>query len=119
MNVINLVERRQMKMDLTPFRVGDTVRVQLKITEGEKERLQAFEGVVMRIHRNGLGSTFTVRMRSYGVGVERVFPIHSPRVAAVEVISSGRVRRSRLYYLRELSGKKARLKERRTVAPST
>jgi large subunit ribosomal protein L19 len=115
MNVVNLVERRQMKMDLPSFRVGDTVRVQLKITEGEKERLQAYEGVVIRMHRNGLGSTFTVRKVSYGVGVERVFPMHSPRVASIEVISSGRVRRSRLYFLRNLTGKKARLKERRDV----
>ena len=111
MNVINLVERRQMKMDLTPFRVGDTVRVQLKITEGEKERLQAFEGVVIRIHRNGLGSTFTVRKVSYGVGVERTFPLHSPVIDRIEVVNRGRVRRSRLYYLRALRGKKARIKE--------
>ncbi|MBM4320688.1 MAG: 50S ribosomal protein L19, partial [Deltaproteobacteria bacterium] len=81
MNILNLVERRQFKLDLPLFGVGDTVRVQLKITEGEKERLQAFEGVVIRIHRNGLSSTFTVRKNSYGVGVERIFPLHSPRIA--------------------------------------
>ena len=118
MNTIDLLERRQFKMDLPQFRVGDTVRVHLKITEGEKERLQPFEGVVIRIHRGGIGSTFTVRKTSYGIGVERIFPLHSPRVAVIEVMSLGRVRRSRLYYLRALSGKKARIRERRVARPN-
>ncbi len=115
MNVIDLLERRQYKMNIPEFRVGDTVRVYLKITEGEKERLQPFQGVVIRIHRRGLGSTFTVRKTSYGIGVERIFPLHSPRVALIEVVSHGRVRQSRLYYLRQRSGKKARIRERKVV----
>ena len=113
MNAIDLLQRRQLKMNEPHFQAGDTVRVHLKITEGEKERLQPFEGVVIRIHRNGIGSTFTVRKTSYGIGVERIFPMHSPRIALVEVLSHGRVRRSRLYYLRQLSGKKARIRERK------
>lgn len=97
---------------LPEFRAGDTVRVQVKIREGEKERLQAFEGVVIRRARGGNRASFTVRKISYGVGVERVFADNSPNVASVEVLSHGKVRQARLYYLRELSGKAARIKER-------
>ncbi len=118
MNTIDLLGRRHLKMNLPRFRVGDTVRVHLKITEGEKERLQPFEGVVIRIHRAGVASTFTVRKTSYGMGVERIFPLHSPRIQVIEVVSLGRVRRARLYYLRQLSGKKARIKERRVARSS-
>ncbi len=113
MNVIDWIERRTIKLNAPEFRVGDTVRVHVRIAEGEKERLQPFEGVVIRNARGGNRGTFTVRKISYGIGVERTFPMHSPRVHSVEVISSGRVRQGRLYYLRSLSGKKARIKERR------
>lgn len=113
MNVIDWIERRTIKMAFPEFRVGDTVRVHVRIAEGEKERLQPFEGVVIRRAKGGNRATFTVRKISHGVGVERTFPIHSPRVHTIEVISHGRVRQARLYYLRELAGKKARIKERR------
>lgn len=97
---------------LPPFRVGDTVRVHYRITEGDKDRVQIFQGTVIRRSGGGIGKTFSVRKRaSGGVGVERIFPAHSPRVEKLEVVSSGRVRRSRLFYLRDLQGKAARLKE--------
>jgi large subunit ribosomal protein L19 len=107
---INAIEAEQKKV-LSPFRVGDTIRVFYRILEGEKERVQIFQGVVIRKSRGGIGATFCVRKRSGGVGVERIFPLHSPRIEKVEIVSSGQVRRSRLYYLRELQGKKARLRE--------
>nr|WP_170161637.1 50S ribosomal protein L19 [Desulfosoma caldarium] len=113
MNVIQSLERDYMRVDIPQFRVGDTVKVHVKIREGDKERIQVFEGVVIRRHRGGLGETFTVRKVSYGIGVERIFPIHSPRIDKIEVVRKGRVRRSRLYYLRERLGKAARIKERR------
>lgn len=96
--------------EVAPFRVGDSVRVHYRITEGDKERVQVFQGTVIRKSGGGIGRTFCVRKRSSGVGVERVFPYHSPRIEKLEVVSHGRVRRSRLYYLRELQGKAARLK---------
>jgi large subunit ribosomal protein L19 len=99
------------KRTLAPFRVGDTVRVHYRITEGEKERIQVFQGVVIRSSGGGIGRTFAVRKVSGGVGVERIFPAASPNIDKLEVVSSGRVRRSRLYYLRDLQGKKARLRE--------
>jgi large subunit ribosomal protein L19 len=108
---IEAIERAQFRQ-LPEFRVGDTIKVHYRIREGEKERIQIFQGVVIRKSRGGLGTTFCVRKVSYGVGVERVFPVHSPRIETIEVTSRGRVRRSRLYYLRDLEGKKARLKER-------
>lgn len=107
---IEAIERAQ-KRTLPPFRVGDTIRVHYRIREGEKERVQIFQGTVIRKSSGGLGATFAVRKVSYGVGVERIFPAHSPRIETIEVASRGRVRRSRLYYLRELEGKKARLRE--------
>ncbi|ROR01619.1 50S ribosomal protein L19 [Desulfosoma caldarium] len=113
LNVIQSLERDYMRVDIPQFRVGDTVKVHVKIREGDKERIQVFEGVVIRRHRGGLGETFTVRKVSYGIGVERIFPIHSPRIDKIEVVRKGRVRRSRLYYLRERLGKAARIKERR------
>ena len=113
MNVIDWIERRTMKLNMPEFRVGDTVRVHVRIAEGEKERLQPFEGVVLRRNGGGNRETFTVRKISYGIGVERTFPLHSPRVHTLEVITHGRVRQGRPYYLRALSGKKARIKERR------
>ena len=115
MDAIRLVEAGQLKKDRDGFRPGDTVRVQVKVIEGEKERTQAFEGVVIRKRGEGARASFTVRRISFGVGVERTFPLHSPRIERVEVMRSGRVRRSKLYYLRQLAGKAARLKERRTI----
>jgi large subunit ribosomal protein L19 len=120
---IQALEAKQHR-DLTPFRVGDTVRVHYRITEGEKERIQVFQGVVIRRSGGGLGRTFAVRKVSAGIGVERVFPTSSPNIDKLEVVSSGRVRRARLYYLRDLQGKKARLREIRddsktTAEPST
>lgn len=108
-SVIKKVEERGLRKDLPEFRVGDTVRVHVKVVEGEKERIQAFEGVVIKINRGGNRAAFTVRKVSYGVGVERIFPVHSPRIDKLQVLSRGKVRRARLYYLRELSGKAARL----------
>jgi large subunit ribosomal protein L19 len=107
------IEKTQLRQDLPDFRVGDTVRVNVKIVEGDKERVQAFEGVVIRIHRGGSRASFTVRKVSYGVGVERIFPLHSPRMESVEVLGRGRVRKARLYYLRERMGRAARVEEAR------
>jgi large subunit ribosomal protein L19 len=110
MNPMEMVEREQLRMDLPDFRVGDTVKVHVKIVEGEKERIQPFEGVVIGRKGGGIRSTFTVRKISYGVGVERIFPTHSPRVEHIDVISRGMVRRAKLFYLRSLRGKAARIK---------
>ena len=111
---IELVEQRNVKPEargqVPAFRAGDTVRVHTKISEGDKERIQIFEGVVIRSKRGHLSSTFTVRKVSYGVGVERIFPVYSPRIEKIEVVASGQVRRARLFYLRQLQGKAARLK---------
>jgi large subunit ribosomal protein L19 len=104
--------------ELPPFRPGDTIKVHYRITEGDKERIQVFQGTVIRNSGGGLGRTFSVRKRSSGVGVERVFPYHSPRIEKLEVVSHGRVRRARLYYLRELQGKAARLRVARDATPS-
>jgi len=114
MNPIDMLEKEQMRVDLPPFRAGDTVRVYSRIKEGDKERTQLFEGVVIRKRKGNTGATFTVRKVSYGVGVEKIFPFHSPQIDKIEVISRGKVRRARLYYLRKLRGKAARLKEKRT-----
>ena len=119
MDAIRLVEAGQLKKDRGGFRPGDTVRVQVKVIEGEKERMQAFEGVVIRRRGEGARASFTVRRISYGVGVERTFPLHSPRIERVDVVRSGRVRRAKLYYLRQLAGKAARIKERRTIPVPT
>jgi len=107
------VERPALRQDLPEFRPGDTVRVHVKIREGDKERLQMFEGIVLRRRKGGLRSTFTVRKVTYGVGVERTFPLHSPLLEKIEVIRQGHVRRAKLYYLRELKGKAARIRERK------
>lgn len=108
-SIIKKVEDRGLRSDLPEFRVGDTVRVHVKVREGEKERVQAFEGVVIKINRGSNRAAFTVRKVSYGVGVERIFPLHSPRIDRLQVLSKSKVRRARLYYLRGLSGKAARL----------
>jgi large subunit ribosomal protein L19 len=110
-NVIDKIEASQLKTGVPGIKAGDTVRVHVKVVEGEKERIQVFEGMVIRRTRGGVRAAFTVRKTSYGVGVERTFPLHSPRIDKVEVMSHGQVRRARLYYLRELSGKAARVGE--------
>jgi large subunit ribosomal protein L19 len=113
-STIDLLEQPHYRKNLPAFRVGDQVRLQLKIVEGESERLQAFEGTVIRLRGHGLSRTFTVRKISFGVGVERTLPLHSPRIERIEVLRSGHVRRSRLYYLRQRTGKAARLDEKAT-----
>jgi len=106
------IEQEQLRINPLPeFKAGDTVRVHYKIREGEKERVQVFEGIVLTRHNGGLRSTFTVRKVSYGIGVERIFPVHSPRIEKLEVKSRGRVRQARLYYLRQRRGKAARIRE--------
>ena len=107
------IEQSQLKSDLPDFRVGDTVRVHYKIVEGDKDRIQVFQGVVLKRHRAGARSTFTVRKISFNVGVERVFLTHSPRIERVEVVSKGVVRRARLFYLRDLQGKAARVRDQK------
>lgn len=114
-NVIQKLERLQMRQDVPDFKAGDTLRVHVRIREGEKERVQVFEGVCIGRHNEGVRSTFTVRKISYGVGVERVFPLHSPRLLMIENKQRGRVRRSKLYYLRARSGKSARIRALRDV----
>jgi large subunit ribosomal protein L19 len=111
MNEIRAVEATQMKEELDNFKVGDTVKVHFKIVEGKTERIQIYEGLVIAMKNSGAGRTFTVRKNSYGVGVERIFPIHSPRVARVELIRAGRVRRAKLYYIRDKIGKAAKIRE--------
>ncbi len=117
--IMNAIEAGQLRSDIPDFKVGDTVRVHAKIIEGDKERIQIFEGAVIS-RANGVNrATFTVRKISYGVGVERIFPLHSPRIDKIEVVTRGRVRRAKLYYLRELSGKAARIKgERMQILPT-
>ena len=117
MNVIEQIEKEQMRADLPEIKTGDTVRVYTKFREGAKERVQPFEGVIIRINRGMSRSTFTVRKVSYGTGVERIFPFHSPNLVKVDVLKRARVRRSRLYFLRERFGKRARLKEIRQHQP--
>ncbi len=114
MDVIENIEKEQMRLDIPDFKAGDTVRVHARIKEGEKERIQIFQGVVLRKRKGRTGATFTVRKVSYGIGVERIFPLHSPNIDKVEIVSRGKVRRGRLYYLRKLRGKAARIKEKRT-----
>ena len=113
MNVIDSLEKEQMRADIPDFSAGDTIRVYAKIREGEKERIQIFQGVVIRKRKGNTSATFTVRKISYGIGVERIFPLHSPSIEKIEIVRRGRVRRARLYYLRQLRGKAARIKERR------
>ena len=110
--IIRSIESAQLKTNIPAFCVGDTVRVQVKVVEGSRERLQAFEGVVIARRNGSVRETFTVRRTSYGVGVERTFPLHSPRVDSITVVRRGKVRRAKLYYLRALSGKAAKVKER-------
>ena len=114
MNVIDLLKQEQEKAEVPVLRTGDTVRVHVKVVEGTRERIQVFEGIIIALGgRTGLGSTFTVRRVSHGVGVERTFPLHSPRVEKIEILRKGRVRQAKLYYLREKIGKESRVKEKR------
>ena len=114
MTLIDTLEREQLKSDIPTFKPGDTVRVHVKVIEGEKERIQVFEGVVLRRSGGANRETFTVRKISYGTGVERTFPLHSPRIDKIDVMARGIVRRAKLYYLRKLSGKAARIEEEST-----
>lgn len=113
METIKQLEKEAMRLDIPAFAPGDTVKVHVKIKEGEKERIQAFQGVVISKRKGTTNATFTVRKVSYGVGVERIFPLHSPIIDKIEVVTRGRVRRSKIYYLRKLRGKAARIKENR------
>ena len=113
MNKTDLIEQPFLRTDLPDFRPGDTVKVHVRVVEGNRERVQVFQGVVIRRSGGGIRETFTVRKISFGVGVERTFPLHSPSIARLELVQRGRVRRAKLYYLRDLRGKKARIKERR------
>jgi large subunit ribosomal protein L19 len=114
MNIMEALEKEQMRVDIPDFKPGDTVRVHAKIKEGEKERIQVFQGVVIRKRKGNTSATFTVRKVSYSIGVERIFPLHSPVIDKIEVVTRGKVRRGRLYYLRNLRGKAARIKEKRS-----
>jgi len=113
MRALEQIEKEQMRTDLPDFRPGDTVKVHVKIKEGDKERIQVFEGIVIRKRQGNNRGNFTVRKISYGVGVERIFPSHSPAIDRIEIVQRGKVRRAKLYYLRELRGKAARIKEQR------
>lgn len=113
MNKIEAIEKQQLREDVTDFAVGDTVKVSYKVVEGSRERVQPFQGIVIRRHGAGNRETFTVRKVSFAVGVERTFPVHSPKIVSLEIITRGKVRRSKLYYLRDKVGKAARVKEKR------
>ena len=113
MDIIKSIEQEQLKDNVPEFRVGDTVVVNYRIIEGSRERIQAFEGTVIKRQGGGIGETFTVRRLSYGVGVERTFPVHSPRIADIKVVKRGKVRRAKLYYLRSRQGKAAKVKEKK------
>lgn len=111
MNIIDQIEKEQLRNDITPFNIGDTVRVNVKVKEGDKERIQAYEGVVIAKKGSGVRETFTVRRVSFGIGVERTFPLHSPRIEKIVVTRKAKVRRAKIYYIRDLSGKAAKVKE--------
>ena len=113
MNVLDTITQDQLRTDLPEFRAGDTIRMEVKVREGDKERVQLFQGVVIQRSGHGIGETVTVRKISQGIGVERIFPLHSPSVGKIQVLRRGKVRQSRIYYLRKLKGKAARIAERR------
>lgn len=113
MNILDSVDAKSMRDDLPAFRPGDTVNVHVKVIEGTKERIQVFKGVIIRRQGDGIRETFTVRKVSFGIGVERTFPVHSPNIDKIEILTRGAVRRAKLYYLRELRGKAAKIKEKR------
>ena len=112
MNMLDQIEKEQIRLDHPPFRAGDTVRVHVRIVEGERQRVQVFEGLVIALTRKSSRTAVTVRKVSYGIGVERVFPLHSPMIDKIELVNRGRVRRAKLYYIRKLRGKAARIKEK-------
>ena len=114
MDIITMLEEEQLKKELPEFNVGDTIKVHYRIVEGSRERIQTFEGIVIKIQNTGIKTTFTVRRISYGVGVERTFQLHSPRIAGIDKVRSGKVRRAKLYYLRDRVGKSARVKEKKS-----
>ncbi len=114
MNIVNYIGMEHMRKDIPAFKAGDTLRVHVKITEGDKQRIQVFQGVCIKRHNDGVGSSFTVRKVSNGVGVERVFALHAPTIDKIELVTVGKVRRAKLYYLRKLQGKAARIREKRT-----
>ena len=116
MNTLDSVDAASLRSDIPDFRPGDTVKVHVKVVEGTRSRIQIFQGVVIRRHGGGLGETFTVRKVSFGTGVERTFPVHTPIIEKIEVVTRGDVRRAKLYYLRELRGKKAKIREKRDNA---
>jgi large subunit ribosomal protein L19 len=116
MQITDVVERAQLRDDLPDFRPGDTVKVHVRVVEGSRERIQVFQGFVLRRQGGGLRETFTVRKVSFGVGVERTFPVHSPSIAKIELVMRGDVRRAKLYYLRERTGRAAKIKEKRSPA---
>ncbi|MFO2550322.1 50S ribosomal protein L19 [Alicyclobacillus cycloheptanicus] len=111
LNLLQTIAREQLRTDIPAFRPGDTLRVHVKVREGQRERIQVFEGIVIRRRGSGISETYTVRKISYGVGVERTFPVHSPKIEKIDVVRRGKVRRAKLHYLRGLSGKAARIKE--------
>jgi large subunit ribosomal protein L19 len=117
MQTLDSVDAKSLKTDLPDFRPGDTVKVHVKVVEGNRSRIQVFQGVVIRRHGGGVRETFTVRKVSFGVGVERTFPVHTPIVDKIELVTRGDVRRAKLYYLRDLTGKKAKIKEKRDSVP--
>ena len=119
MNLVDRVEAKEMKKEVTDVHIGDTVKVHMRIVEGEKERIQVIEGVVIKMRGGGARKTLTVRKISFGIGVERIFPFHSPRVEKIEVVKRSKIRQAKLYYLRELRGKAARLKELKPVRPKS
>ena len=119
MNLVDQVEAKEMKKEVADVHIGDTVKVHIRIVEGEKERIQIIEGVVIKMRGGGVRKTLTVRKISFGIGVERIFPFHSPRVEKIEIVKRAKIRQAKLYYLRELRGKAARLKELKSVRPTT
>ena len=119
MNLVDQVEAKEMKKEVADVHIGDTVKVHMRIVEGEKERIQIIEGVVIKMRGGGVRKTLTVRKISFGIGVERIFPFHSPRVEKIEIVKRAKIRQAKLYYLRELRGKAARLKERKPIRPTT
>ena len=117
MNILDALDAQSLRSDIPAFRAGDTLKVHVRVIEGSRERVQVFQGVVIRRQGGGIRETFTVRKVSFGVGVERTFPVHSPNIAEIEVASRGDVRRAKLYYLRDLRGKAAKIKEKREARP--
>ena len=119
MNLVDQIEAKEMKKEVADVHIGDTVKVHMRIVEGEKERIQVIEGVVIKMRGGGARKTLTVRKISFGIGVERIFPIHSPRVEKIDIVKRAKIRQAKLYYLRELRGKAARLKERKPIRSTT